>query len=308
VSTLETLVLGGDLAVRRIGLGAMSLTGPGVWGEPADPDGAKRLLRRALELGVDFVDTADSYGPDVSERLVADALHPYPEGLVIGSKAGLRRRGPGDWYPDCRPDYLRGACEGSLRRLRVDRIDLYQLHTVDPAVPLEESLGALVELREQGKIRHIGVCNVSARQLDQARSVAPVVSVQNRFNLADRAHEPVLEACEGAGLAFIAWAPLAKGFLAGETGRLRAVAETRGATPAQVALAWLLRRSPSLLPIAGTASSEHLEENVGALEVALEPKDLEALDRYRNLELEARRLARRVRIHLGKVRRKLRPV
>lgn len=305
MSTLDTLVLGGDLAVRRIGLGAMSLTGRGVWGEPEDSEEAKRLLQRALELGVSFVDTADSYGPDVSERLIADALYPYPEGLVIATKAGLRRRGPGDWYPDCRPDYLRAACEGSLRRLRLDTIDLYQLHTVDPRVPLEESLGALVELREAGKVRHLGICNVNARQLEQAQSFASVVSVQNRFNIGDRAHEPVLEACEGAGLAFIAWAPLAKGFLAGEAGKLRAVADARGATTAQVALAWLLRRSPSLLPIPGTASVEHLEENVGALDVALEPSDLEALDRYRNFEQEARRLARRARVHMGRVRRRL---
>jgi pyridoxine 4-dehydrogenase len=307
VSTLDTIVLGGDLAVRRIGLGAMSLTGRGVWGEPADAEDAKRLLRRALELGVDFVDTADSYGPDVSERLIAEALHPYPDGLVIATKAGLRRRGPGDWYPDCRPDYLRAACEGSLRRLGLDRIDLYQLHTVDPRVPLEDSLGALVELRDEGKVRHLGVCNVNARQLEQARAVAQVVSAQNRFNIGDRAHEAVLEACEGAGLAFIAWAPLAKGFLAGEAGKLGAVAAARGATPGQVALAWLLRRSPSLLPIPGTASVDHLEENVGALEVALEPSDLETLDRYRNLEQEARRLARRARVRLGRMRRRLQP-
>jgi pyridoxine 4-dehydrogenase len=288
----ETLTIGGDLPVRRLGLGAMSLTGRGVWGEPADVEGARRLLRRALELGVNFVDTADSYGPDVSERLIAEALHPYPDGLVIATKGGFRRRGPHDWYPDGRPEHLRAACEGSLRRLSLERIDLYQLHTVDPSVPLEESVGALVELRDEGKIRHIGVCNVDRAQLERARAVTTVVSVQNRYNLADRAHEPVLAECERAGLAFIAWAPLAKGFLTRER--------------ADVPLAWLLRHSPVLVPIPGTSSIEHLEENVRALELRLDPSELEALERYRSLAFVARKLARRTRVHLGAIKRRLR--
>jgi pyridoxine 4-dehydrogenase len=292
VSSSNTLLLGDDLPVRRLGLGTMSLTGAGVWGEPEDPESARRLLRRALELGVTFLDTADSYGPDVSERLIAEALRPYPQDVVIATKAGLRRRGPGDWYADCRPEHLRRACEGSLRRLGLERIDLYQLHTVDPQVPIEESIGALVELRAEGKVRHIGVCNVDRAQLARAQAVAPIVSVQNRYSLADRAHEPVLEECERAGLAFIAWAPLAKGFLA------------RGG--ADVALAWLLRRSPVLLPIPGTASVEHLEQNVRALDLVLEAADLEALDSYRSLELTARRMLRRGRVHLGAIKRRLR--
>jgi pyridoxine 4-dehydrogenase len=289
VSTAETLVIGGDLAVRRLGLGAMSLTGRGVWGEPADLEAARRLLRRALELGVNFVDTADSYGPDVSERLIAEALHPYPEGLVIATKGGFRRRGPHDWYPDGRPEHLRAACEGSLKRLRLDRIDVYQLHTVDPAVPLEESVGALVELQAEGKIRHIGVCNVDRDQLARVRAVASVVSVQNRYNVADRAHEPVLRQCERGGLAFVAWAPLAKGFLARES-------------PA--ALAWLLQHSPVLIPIPGTGSIEHLEQNMRAL--VLDPTQVAALDEYRSLAFEAQKLKRRARVHLGRLKRRLR--
>jgi pyridoxine 4-dehydrogenase len=286
----ETLTIGGDLPVRRLGLGAMSLTGRGVWGEPADLEGARRLLRRALELGVNFVDTADSYGPEVSERLIAEALHPYPDGLVIATKGGFRRRGPHDWYPDGRPEHLRAACEGSLRRLKLERIDLYQLHTVDPDVPLEESVGALHELRDEGKVRHVGVCNVDRAQLERARAVAPIVSVQNRYNVADRAHEPVLAECERDGLAFIAWAPLAKGFLA--------------RVSAGAALAWLLQHSPVLVPIPGTASIEHLEENLRALE--LDAAQVESLDRYRSLAFEARKLARRARVHGGRLKRRFR--
>lgn len=285
-------MLGGDLPVSRLGLGTMSLTGAGVWGEPAEPERARQLLRRALELGVGFLDTADSYGPDVSERLIAEALHPYPAAVVIATKAGLRRRGPGSWYANGRPEHLRASCEGSLRRLRLERIDLYQLHTVDPQVPIEESVGALVELRAEGKVRHVGVCNVDRAQLARARAVAPIVSVQNRYNLADRAHDPVLEECERAGLAFIAWAPLAKGFLA--------------RVQADVALAWLLQRSPVLLPIPGTASVEHLEENVRALDVELDEAQLDELDRYRSLTFEARRLARRARVHAGRLKRRFR--
>ena len=285
----ERLTIGGDLTIRRLGFGAMSLTGRGVWGEPADADEARRVLRRARELGVSLVDTADSYGPDVSERLIAEALHPYPDGLVIATKAGFRRRGPHDWYPDGRPEHIRAACEGSLRRLRLDRIDLYQLHTLDPAVPLEESIGALVELQAEGKVRHIGVCNVDSDQLARARAVAAVVSVQNRYNVADRAHEPVLTQCERDGLAFVAWAPLAKGFLARQ---------------GPAALAWLLHHSPALVPIPGTSSVAHLEQNMRALE--LDPADVAALDDYRSLAFEAQKLKRRARVHLGRVKRRLR--
>jgi pyridoxine 4-dehydrogenase len=287
---LGTLTVGGDLAVRRLGLGAMSLTGRGVWGEPADAEEARRVLRRALELGVTFVDTADSYGPEVSERLIAEALHPYPDGFVIATKGGFRRRGPHDWYPDGRPEHLRAACEGSLRRLKLERIDLYQLHVVDPAVPLEESLGALVELQRAGKVRHVGVCNVSLDQLARARSVAPIVSVQNRYNAADRAHEPVLEECERDGLAFIAWAPLAKGFLARES--------------SAAALAWLLHHSPVLVPIPGTSSVAHLEENMRALE--LDAADVEAMDDFRSLAFQVQKLQRRARVHVGRIKRRLR--
>ena len=278
--------------MHRLGFGAMSLTGRGVWGDPPDRESARRVVRRAVELGVDFVDTADSYGPNVSEQLIAEALHPYPQGLVIATKGGFRRRGPHDWYPDGRPEHLREACEGSLRRLQLERIDLYQLHTVDPEVPIEESVGAMVELRREGKIRHIGVCNVDASQLARARSVAPVVSVQNRFNVADRAHEPVLAACERDELAFVAWAPLAKGYLARDR--------------PEVALAWLLHHSPSLLPIPGTSSVEHLEENMRARSLELDAEQLARLDGYRSLGLEARRVARRVRVHLGRAKRRLR--
>ncbi len=268
----------GELVVRRLGLGTMALTGRGVWGEARDPGEARRLLRRAVELGVDFVDTADSYGPDVAERLVAEALHPY-NGIVVATKAGLTRQGPGRWSRNCRPEYLRIACHGSLQRLGVDRIDLYQLHTVDPDVPIEESVGALAELRSEGKIRHIGLCNVTQDQLSRARSVEPIVSVQNRFSLADRSSQGMLERCERDGLAFVAWAPLAKGTLAGSE-KLRDLAAAHGATPGQVALAWVLARSPAAVPIPGTSSVERLEENIGAAGVQLTAHDLAQLDRF----------------------------
>jgi len=258
------LKLGGDLTVRRLGFGAMRITGSGIWGDPDDPEAARALLQRAVELGVTLIDTADAYGPEVSERLIAEALHPYPEELVVATKGGLERSGPGEWTRNGRPGHLRGACEASLRRLRLDRIDLYQLHSPDPAVPLEDSVGALAELREEGKIRHVGLSNVSVDQLARAQEIVPVVSVQNRYSLTDRAAEDVLEACERGGLGFLPWFPLAMGDLARPGGRLDRIAEAHGATPAQVALAWLLRRSPSMLPIPGTASVEHLEENVAA--------------------------------------------
>jgi aryl-alcohol dehydrogenase-like predicted oxidoreductase len=263
----------GDLTVNRMGLGAMRLTGPGVIGEPDDPENAKAVLRRAVELGVNLIDTAASYGPEVSERQIADALHPYPDDLVIATKGGLRHERAGEWIRDGRPENLRSSCEASLKRLRVDRIDLYQLHAVDPGVPFEEQVGTLVELQQEGKIRHIGLSNVDARQLAQARGIAVVVSVQNRYNLVDRHSEGVLEACEQDGIPFLPWFPLGFGDLTRGGGRLADIAESKGATQAQVALAWLFRRSPVMLPIPGTSSVEHLEEDVAA--AALELTDAE---------------------------------
>jgi pyridoxine 4-dehydrogenase len=257
-----TLSIGGDLQVHRLGFGAMRLTGPGVWGAPVDRAGALRVLRRALELEVNFIDTADSYGPGVSEEIIAEALHPYPPGLVIATKGGLTRAGPGQWGRDARPQHLRAACEGSLKRLRLQRIDLYQLHAVDPLVPLEESLGELARLRAEGKIRHIGVSNVSAQELARAQRNVTVVSVQNRYNLADRDSEGVLKDCERAGIAFIPWFPLGAG---------------RDAANAGSAIAWLLARSPVMLPIPGTSRVAHLEENVAAAAVRLSARDLEAM-------------------------------
>src|SRR5215213_7045409 len=242
----------------------MRITGPGIWGPPRDRDEAMRVLRRALELGINLIDTADSYGPEVSENLIAEALHPYPDGLVIATKGGLRRTGPGEWPRDARPERLKECCEGSLRRLRVDRIDLYQLHSPDPRVPFEDSVGALKELQDDGKIRHIGVSNVSVDELATAREIVDVVTVQNRYNVEDRHSEDVLETCEEAGIGFIPWFPLAVGELARPGGPLDEVARNHDATAGQVALAWLLARSDVMLPIPGTASLEHLEENVAA--------------------------------------------
>jgi pyridoxine 4-dehydrogenase len=272
-----TLALGGDLDVRRLGFGAMRLCGPRIIGWPSDRDNALAVLRRALELGVTFIDTSDAYGPEVNELQIAEALHPYPEGLVIATKGGLLRNERGDWIPDGRPEHLREACEASLRRLRVDRIDLYQLHAVDGRVPIEESVGELARLREEGKVRHIGLSNVAIEELERARDVAPVVSVQNRYNLADRHSEDVLEACEREGLAFLPWYPLAVGDLARPGGRVEEVARRHEATPAQVALAWLLRRSPVMLPIPGTASLDHLEENVAAEHIELSDEEFAEL-------------------------------
>jgi pyridoxine 4-dehydrogenase len=273
----STFTIGGDLEVRRLGFGAMRITGDGIWGPPDDPDEAKRVLRRVVELGVNLIDTADSYGPDVSEELIAEALHPYPEGLVIATKGGLRRTGPGQWPRDAHPDRLKECCEGSLRRLKVERIDLYQLHSPDPRVPLEDSLGALKELQDEGKIRHIGVSNVSVGELERSRAVVDVVTVQNRYSLADRGTESTLEVCEAAGIGFIPWYPLATGDLARPGGPLDELAEAHDATPGQLAIAWLLARSPVMLPIPGTSSVEHLEENVAASELRLEPQELEQL-------------------------------
>jgi aryl-alcohol dehydrogenase-like predicted oxidoreductase len=272
-----TFTIGGDLEVRRLGFGAMRITGDGIWGPPDDPDEAKRLLRRVVELGVNLIDTADSYGPEVSESLIAEALHPYPEGLVIATKGGLRRTGPGQWPRDARPERLRECCEGSLRRLKLDRIDLYQLHAPDPEVPLEDSLGALKELQDEGKIRHIGVSNVSVKELERSRAVVDVVTVQNRYSLADRTREDTLDACEAEGIGFIPWFPLATGDLARPGGPLDELARAHDATPGQLALAWLLSRSPVMLPIPGTASLAHLEENVAAGELQLSAQELERL-------------------------------
>jgi pyridoxine 4-dehydrogenase len=276
-----TFQLGGDLPVHRLGFGAMRLTGDGIWGEPDDPDECKRALRRAIELGVNLIDTANSYGPEVSERLIAEALHPYPDGLVIATKAGLERPGPSQWVPNGDPDYLKRECEGSLRRLRLDCIPLYQLHRIDSKVPLEESLGAFVELRDQGKIRHIGLSEVSVEQLEQARELTPIASVQNRYNLVDRVSEPVLETCEAEGLGFIPWFPLSTGRLAKEGGPLAELAKRRGATPAQLALAWLLHRSPVMLPIPGTSKVAHLEDNLKAAALELSDDELAALEEAR---------------------------
>jgi aryl-alcohol dehydrogenase-like predicted oxidoreductase len=271
-----TLTLGGDMEARRLGFGAMRLTGDGIWGPPADREAAKSVLHRAVELGVDFIDTADSYGPAVSEELIAEALHPYPGGLSIATKGGLTRSGPGQWQPDCRPEHLREACESSLQRLRLERIDLYQLHTVDPNVPLEESIGALVELRDEGKIARIGLSNVNAEQLARARELTLVVSVQNRYSLVVRDSDRVLEECERDGIAFIPWFPLGAGDL-GSNGPIERIAAAHDASPFQVALAWLLARSPVMLPIPGTSSVEHLEENVAAAGLRLTKEEFEEL-------------------------------
>jgi pyridoxine 4-dehydrogenase len=259
----------GDLIVNRMAFGAMRLTGAGVIGEPDDPENALAVLRRAVELGVNFIDTADSYGPEVNERQIAEALHPYPDRLVIATKGGLHHERRGEWRQDGRPENLRASCEGSLKRLRLERIDLYQLHSVDPGVPIEESVGALVELQQEGKIRHIGLSNVDLRQLARARSVATIVSVQNRYNVADRHSESVLDVCERDGIAFLPWFPLGLGELARAGGRLGDLASSRGATAAQIAIAWLLRRSPVMVPIPGASSLAHLEENVAAAGIEL---------------------------------------
>ena len=278
-----TVHVGGDLPVTRMGYGAMRLTGDGVWGEPADHDRAIAVLRRAVELGVDLIDTADSYGPFVAEDLIREALHtgrgddPYG-GVTIATKAGLVRTGPGEWHPLGRPEYLRFACEMSLRRLAVERIDLFQLHRIDPAVPAAEQFGVLADLQREGKVRHLGVSEVSVAQLEDARSHLAVASVQNRYNLTERSSEDVLEVCAAAGIAFLPWFPVAVGRLARPGGPLDAMASTIGATPAQLALAWLLHRSPVMVPIPGTSSLEHLEENVAAAQLELTPEQMAALE------------------------------
>jgi pyridoxine 4-dehydrogenase len=272
-----TFALGGELEVGRLGYGAMRLCGPGIIGWPEDRANALAVLRRVVELRVTLIDTADAYGPHVNELQVAEALHPYPEGVVIATKGGLIHERSASWPPDGRPEHLREACEGSLRRLRIERIDVYQLHRPDPNVPFEDSVGALKELRDEGKIRHVGLSNVSREQLERARAIVPIVSVQNRYSIADRASEDVLELCERAGIAFLPWFPLGAGGLAGGEGPLAQVAARHGATPAQIAIAWLLHRSPVICPIPGTSSLAHLEENVAAARLRLSAEDLDAL-------------------------------
>jgi pyridoxine 4-dehydrogenase len=277
-----TLKIGGDLSVSRLGFGAMRITGQGIWGEPADDAEARRVLRRALELGVDFIDTADAYGPQVSERLIAEALHPYPRGLVIATKGGLTRPSASEWVPDGRPQHLREACEASLGRLKLERIDLYQLHRIDPKVPLEDSLGELVRLQTEGKIRHIGVSNFKLEELQRARRIARIVSVQNRYNIADRTSADVLEACTREGLAFIPWAPIARGSSdalekGGGSEALEALARAHGVSVFEIGIAWLLAKSPMMLPIPGTSSVAHLEQDVAAAGIRLSAAELARL-------------------------------
>ncbi len=273
-----TFLLGGDLEVRRLGFGAMRLTGRGITGRPDDEDTARAVLRRAVELGVNHVDTADAYGPFVNEELIAEALHPYPDDLVIATKGGLVRTGAGgDWPKDGRPEHLKEACEGSLKRLRVDRIDVYYLHRPDPEVPYEESVGALKELRDEGKIHHVAVSNVNMERLAIARGIVDIVAVQNQYSLTDRRAQDVLRECEQNGIGFVPWAPLDAGALE-PGGPVDRIAERHGATPMQIALAWLLHASPAMLPIPGTGSLAHLEENVAAAEIELSAEDADAID------------------------------
>jgi len=269
-----TIDVGGDLTVNRLGFGAMRITGDGIWGEPPDTERAKNALRRAVELGVNFIDTADSYGPDVSERLIAETLHPYPDDLVIATKGGLVRPGPGRWDADGRPEHLREALEGSLRRLRVDMIDLYQLHRPDPKVPLKESIGFLAEMKNQGKIRHVGISNATEDQLREAEQIVPIVSVQNRYNVVDRTSETMVDLCEQEELTFLPWAPIQE---ADEVEVITDAARNHGFTPRQIVLAWLLARSPQILPIPGSGSAEHVEANVAAAGIKLDQGEVAAI-------------------------------
>jgi pyridoxine 4-dehydrogenase len=273
-----TFNLGGDMPVHRLGYGAMRITGKGIWGEPKDPEGAKTVLRRAVELGVNFIDTADSYGPEVSERLIGEALAPYAKGVVIATKAGLTRQGPDRWLPVARPEYLNQQVEMSLRRLKTERLDLWQLHRIDPKVPVEESLAVIQRLQEQGKIRHVGLSEVKPHEIDQARKVIDIVSVQNQYNISDRRHEDVLDYCEKHKIAFIPWFPVAAGKLAQPGGKLDTVAQRHNATVSQLSLAWLLHRSPVMLPIPGTSSIEHLEENIAAADVQLSEAEWDEIE------------------------------
>ncbi|MGO9584137.1 MAG: aldo/keto reductase [Acidimicrobiales bacterium] len=269
-----TIDLGGDLTVNRLGFGAMRITGPGIWGEPPDHEQAKSVLRRAIELDVNFIDTADSYGPGVSENLIAEALYPYPADLVIATKGGLIRPGPGRWEPDGRPAHLRETCEASLRRLKLDQIPLYQLHRHDPKVPITESIGALVELKAEGKIRHIGVSNFTESQLREAESLTPLVSIQNRFNVGDRSSEPLVDLCEQEQIVFVPWAPILDSDGNPSVGE---IARRHGVSARQIALAWMLARSPQILPIPGTGTVEHLESNVAAASIELTDEEVAAI-------------------------------
>lgn len=274
-----TFRLGGELEIHRLGYGAMRITGPGIWGEPEDRDECVRVLRRAVELGVDFIDTADAYGPEVSEDIIRAALHPYPDGLVIATKAGQTRTGPNEWHPVGRPEYLRQQCEMSLRRLGVEAIDLFQLHRIDSKVPAEEQFGLLAALRDEGKVRHVGLSEVSVAEVEAARAVVPIASVQNLYNLTYRNYEDVLDHCTAAGIGFIPWFPMAAGKLARPGGPLDALSAVTGATPSQVSLAWLLRRSPVMLPIPGTSKVAHLEENCAAALLSLTDEQAAALEK-----------------------------
>jgi len=267
----------GELPIYRLGFGAMRITGPGIWGEPQDRDEAIRVSRRATELGINFIDTADSYGPEVSERLIAEALHPYPKGLVIGTKAGFVRTGPNQWTVNGNPKHLREACEGSLRRLRVDRIDLYQLHRIDPRFPLEDQLGVFKDLIDEGKIRYVGLSEVTVAQIEESKQIVPIVSVQNRYSLADRAYEDVLSYCERAQIGFIPWNPINAGNVRGLGPGLNQMSSRHRVSPTQLALAWLLWRSPVMLPIPGTSKVKHLEENVAAITLKIDKIEFETL-------------------------------
>jgi pyridoxine 4-dehydrogenase len=278
-----TFSLGGDLKIHRLGFGAMRITGKGVWGEPKEPEEAVRVLRRMVKLGINFIDTADSYGPEVSENLIAKALHPYPKGLVIATKGGLTRQGPDSWLPVGRPEYLTQCVEMSLRRLKLDCIDLYQLHRFDAKVPLAETLGALTKLQKAGKIRHIGISEVSVAEIKEARKLAKIVSVQNLYNLGDRKHEDVVTYCEKENLGFIPWFPMAAGDLAKKGGPLDQAAKRHGASISQLALAWLLHHSPVMLPIPGTSSVKHLEENTAAASLQL------SADEWKEIEKSAKK-------------------
>jgi pyridoxine 4-dehydrogenase len=271
------IVIGDDLRIARLGFGAMRITGDGIWGPPSDRAECIRVLRRAVELGIDFIDTADSYGPGVSEEIIAEALHPYPANLVIATKGGYERPGPNRWVENGKPEHLRSACEGSLRRLRLERIDLYQLHRIDPKVPADDQLGTLKALQAEGKIKHIGLSEVSVSQIQHAQTIVPIVSVQNRYSLADRGSEDVLKYCEKEKMAFIPWFPLAAGKLSGGSSPVQRVAEQLKATPSQVALAWLLSRSLVMLPIPGTSKVKHLEENVAAAGLKIDEKKMQEL-------------------------------
>jgi pyridoxine 4-dehydrogenase len=278
MATNPTFQLGGDLIANRLGFGAMRITGEGIWGWPADRNNALKVLRRAVELGVNLIDTADAYGPETSELLIAEALHPYPKGLVIATKGGLTRPGPGQWVPNGRAEHLKQAVDGSLKRLRLDRIDLYQLHTVDRKVPMEQSLGALKEMQDAGKIRHVGLSNVSTQEIERARKILPIVSVQNEYNIEDRTSEKVLVYCEKESLGFLPWFPIGGGRGLKPENALETAAKAHGVSVVQIALAWLLQRSPVMLPIPGTSSIAHLEENVAAAKIKLTPAEWKAID------------------------------